>query len=393
MPGVHIEQFSVKYEYPVHFTEDVFGKDNAILADSIEGDGASRVCFYIDSGVVEPRPQLIKKIKEYCAAHEDVMSLLHDPVIVPGGESCKNGWDGVRRVMTQLGEMKMCRQSYVIAVGGGSLLDMVGFAASLVHRGIRLIRIPTTVLAQNDAGVGVKNGMNEHGVKNYVGTFAPPRAVINDSEFLESLEARDWCGGIAEAFKVAIIKDEAFLEFLCDSATDLRNRDMALMAELVQRCAVLHLEHISGNGDPFEFGSARPLDFGHWAAHRLEVMSAFVLGHGQAVSIGMAIDACYACKKKMISEAHLEVILKGLVESGLPIWDPLLERRDRKGRMEILAGIEDFREHLGGQLCITLPSPVGSKVEVHELDADLIDEAVLFLDGYLRKAETDENSV
>ena len=168
---------------------------------------------------------------------------------------------------------------------------------------------------------------------------------------------------------------------------------MDLMAELVERCAILHLEHISSNGDPFEFGSARPLDFGHWAAHRLEVMSGFSLGHGQAVSIGMAIDACYACRKGLISEAHLDLILKGLRESGLPLWDPLLERRDRTGRMEVLAGIEEFREHLGGQLCITLPSPVGSKIEVHDMDEDLLDEAVIFLDDHIRKAETDENPV
>lgn len=387
MGDVYVEKFSVDYEYQVHFTRDVFGRDNGILSEQMKGAvSPSRVAVYIDSGVVDSHPDILSRIESYCEQHAAKMKLVASPIIVPGGESCKNGWDGVRRIMTELGELRMCRQSYVIAIGGGSVLDMVGFAASLVHRGVRLIRIPTTVLAQNDAGVGVKNGMNEHGMKNFVGTFAPPCAVINDSEFLASLEDRDWCGGIAEAFKVAIIKDEAFLEFLCDSAVALHARDLALMEELVKRCAVLHLEHIGGNGDPFEFGSARPLDFGHWAAHRLEVMSEFAIGHGQAVSIGMAIDTYYAWKKGMISEDHLHMILKGLSEAGLPLWHTLLERRDRKGTMEVLSGIEDFREHLGGVLCVTLPNPVGNKVEVHEMDLELIDESVAFLADYVKEA-------
>lgn len=380
---IYHQKFSVSFEYPVHFTRNVFDPANGILAGLIQGsNGAAKAVVYIDSGVVEAHSGIIDVIKAYFEAHSDSMRLVRDPVIVPGGESCKNGWDGVRRVMTELGEFKICRQSYVIAVGGGSVLDMIGFAAALVHRGVRLIRLPTTVLAQNDAGVGVKNGMNEHGVKNFVGTFAPPWAIVNDAAFLESLEDENWCGGISEAFKVAIIKDEKFLRFLTKNAVALRNRDIGLMEELVRRCAFLHLDHIRTNGDPFEFGSARPLDFGHWAAHKLEVMSGFSLGHGQAVAIGMAMDSVYAMKQGMISNEDMELILKGLVESGLPVWSPLLERKDRKGVPEVLAGIEDFREHLGGVLCITLPKPVGSKVEVHSMDCGLIEEAIEFLGEY-----------
>ena len=127
------------------------------------------------------------------------------------------------------------------------------------------------------------------------------------------------------------------------------------------------------------------MHFGHWAAHRLEVMSDFAIGHGQAVSIGMAIDSCYAWKKGMISEDHLHMILKGLSDVGLPLWDELLERRDAEGAMDVLGGIEDFREHLGGVLCVTLPNPVGEKVEVHEMDSELIDESVAYLAEYVKK--------
>lgn len=134
---------------------------------------------------------------------------------------------------------------------------MVGFVTALVHRGLRLVRMPTTVLAQNDAGVGVKNGMNEHGVKNFLGTFAPPFAVVNDAAFLETLPDEHWRGGISEAFKVAIIKDRAFFEFLVRSAPRLRAREANAMEALVKRCAVLHLEHIASSGDPFEIWGRR----------------------------------------------------------------------------------------------------------------------------------------
>ncbi|MFW6133345.1 MAG: 3-dehydroquinate synthase, partial [Planctomycetota bacterium] len=268
------------------------------------------------------------------------------------------------------------RQSFVVAVGGGALLDMVGFAASIVHRGLRLVRVPTTTLGQNDAGIGVKNGMDEHGQKNFVGTFAPPFAVVNDATFLTTLRDRDWIGGAAEAFKVAIIKDAAFFDFLCDRAGALRRRDLPAMEALVRRCALLHLEHIRDGGDPFEFGSARPLDFGHWSAHRLETLSRYRMGHGQAVAVGIALDTMYAARKRLLTEAQAERISAALSACGLPVWCDELGARDADGRLEVLAGLEQFREHLGGRLCVTLPDGIGRRIEVHELDADLLAECV-----------------
>ncbi|MCL2104150.1 MAG: 3-dehydroquinate synthase, partial [Kiritimatiellaeota bacterium] len=234
-------------------------------------------------------------------------------------------------------------------------------------------RLPTTVLSQNDAGVGVKNGMNEGGAKNFIGTFAPPFAVINDSDFLKTLPPGDWISGVAEAFKVAIIADKPFFRQLCALAPKLRKRNQAAMARVIERTAQLHLKHIATSGDPFEFGSARPLDFGHWAAHRLEMLSNFMLTHGQAVAIGIALDSTYAFLKRMIPEAEHTAILKGLTDCGLPVYSPLLERP------ELLGGLEQFREHLGGRLCVTLPSPLGAKREVHAMDPRLIHAAISHL--------------
>jgi len=376
---VYVQSISVPFDYPVHFTHDVFAPDNPLLADVLDRRSEGRrhrAALYLDSGAADAHPGLIERIREYFHAHADRLELAGAGQTVTGGEVAKNGWGAVRDVMSTIGNLHLDRQSFVLAVGGGAVLDMVGFATSLVHRGLRLVRVPTTVLAQNDAGVGVKNGMDEHGQKNFVGTFAPPFAVLNDANFLPTLADRDWTGGIVEAFKVAIIKDADFFEFLCDSVDALRGRDLPTMEQLVRRCAILHLEHIRTSGDPFEFGSARPLDFGHWAGHKIETMTEYALGHGQAVAVGIAMDSCYAAARGLISEAERERILSTMEAVGLPTWSDCLEARGADGELEILAGLRDFQEHLGGSLNVTLPDGIGGKVEVHHMNPDEVEAAI-----------------
>ncbi len=372
------QQFSVPFSYPVHFTHAAFALTNDVLTSVLVPplDGVpARVMAVIDHGVVAAHPQILKQMDAYFAHVAARITLVAPPVIVQGGEQAKNGWTGVRDLMTRMGALHLDRQSYVVAIGGGCVLDMAGFAASLVHRGVRFIRMPSTVLAQCDAGVGVKNGMNEGGAKNFVGTFAPPYAVINDLDLLTTLAPVDWAGGLAEAFKVAIIADAVFFARLCTLAPALAQRDQAAMEEVVCQTAALHLHHIATSGDPFELGSARPLDFGHWAAHRLELMSQFTLGHGPAVAIGIALDSTYACLKGLITEVQCAAILRGLAQCGLPTWSPLLQRRTAEGTLEILLGLEQFREHLGGVLNVTLPASIGAKIEVHEMDTACVERA------------------
>ena len=328
---VHSQSLTVPFEFPVIFTRNVFAADNPLLAETMNrlGEGRRhRAMVAIDSGVDAAHRDLQRRIKEYFHAHP-ARTELATMVVVPGGEQAKNGWETVREVMWTIGSVHLDRQSFVIVVGGGAVLDMVGFAASIVHRGLRLIRVPTTTLSQNDGGVGVKNGMDEHAQKNFVGTFAPPFAVIDDFDFLATLSQRDWIGGVAEAFKVAIIKDAAFFDFLCGRAADLAGRDEQAMEQAVRRCALLHLEHIAAGGDPFEFGSARPLDFGHWVGHRLETMSDYAIGHGQGAAVGIAVDSCCAEQLGLITADELERILGGLGACGLPTSPPLESRRQR----------------------------------------------------------------
>jgi 3-dehydroquinate synthase len=263
-------------------------------------------------------------------------------------------------------------------------MDAVGLAAALVHRGVRQVRVPTTVLGQNDAGVGVKNGVNYCGGKNAIGTFAPPFAVVNDFDFLLTLPDRDWLCGVAEAFKVSIIRDRAFFDELLANAPRYPARDFAAMQALVIRCAEIHLEHIRSNGDPFEYGRARPLDFGHWSAHKLELLSGFRISHGEAVAAGVLLDSIYAQKMGWLSAEELARIRDGFTRSGFRLWFDELNARGTDGQRAVFGGLRDFQEHLGGELTVTFPRGIGARQEVHEIDLAIMELAIQELRAFAR---------
>jgi 3-dehydroquinate synthase len=226
--------------------------------------------------------------------------------------------------------------------------------------------MPTTTLSQGDSGIGVKNGINAFGKKNFLGTFAPPFAVINDARFLDTLPRRDAIAGYAEAVKVSLLRDPAFFAWLETEADALAALDRAAMARLIQRGAELHMQHIASSGDPFETGTARPLDFGHWAAHKLESLTGNRLRHGEAVAIGVALDTIYAGKAGLADPATVDRVLGVLGRLGLPRWD------DAVADPALLDGLDEFREHLGGELTITLVRSPGSSVDVGTIDRDLV---------------------
>ncbi len=376
----------VSFRYPVHFTTDLFSSNNLLLRDVLAGDGlptgSSKVLCVVDNGVAEHHRRLPGAIAAYFQSPDGPLTLVAPPVIVNGGESVKNDPAQVMSVHRAIHAYGIDRHAYVLAVGGGALLDMVGYAAATAHRGVRLVRVPTTVLSQNDSGIGVKNSVNAFGKKNFLGTFAPPFAVFNDFTFLATLSDRDWRAGIAEAIKVALLKDATFFAFLEEHATALVERDMTAMQWLVYRCAELHLQHIATSGDPFELGSSRPLDFGHWAAHKLEQLSNYELRHGEAVAIGLALDATYAHLSGLLPEADWRRILDLIVEVGLPLHVPELDMDALDGTRAILAGMEEFREHLGGRLTIMLLQGIGRGIEVHEMDLGLILASITRLKTY-----------
>jgi 3-dehydroquinate synthase len=354
------QQIRVSFSYPVHFTRDLFASHNPLLKDIVdEGDSdpPKKLLVVVDRGLYQHHPRLLGDIE--AQSRQGHYQLAGYPLVVQGGEDIKNDSEALNNLHRAVNDAGLCRHSYIVAVGGGAVIDLVGLAAATAHRGIRLIRVPTTVMAQADASIGVKNGINAFGKKNFLGTFAPPYAVINDCQFLTTLTPRDWLSGVAEAVKVALIKDAVFFAFLEEHAEALVDRHLELMVKTIYRCAALHLNHIATYGDPFEAGSSRPLDFGHWSGHKLEQLSGFALRHGEAV-------ATYSCLAGMLSQAEWERIIACLENLSLPIYAPELEKA------ELLDGLQEFREHLGGRLTIMLLQGIGRGREVHALDAALI---------------------
>ncbi|MBD2702035.1 3-dehydroquinate synthase [Spirosoma sp. BT702] len=373
----HLKQtFAVRFTYTVFFTEQLFDTKNLLFADFFRQQAADKlakpILFVLDAGVTEAHPKLAASITTYLAKHT---AFTPELLTVPGGEAAKNDPALVEKIVDAVDRFGIDRHAYVVAVGGGSVLDLVGYAAAISHRGIRHIRIPTTVLSQNDSGVGVKNGVNYRHKKNFLGTFAPPVAVFNDSQFLTTLDDRDWRSGISEAVKVALIKDATFFNWLETNAQALAHRDRAAMDYLIHQCAQLHLQHIAG-GDPFEMGSSRPLDFGHWSAHKLEQLTNFSLRHGEAVAIGIALDTLYSQQLGWLDETDTNRILSTLRTLGFNLYHPMLDADDSAG---LLKGLSEFREHLGGQLTIMLLEGIGRGVEVHDMDNERIRQSIATL--------------
>jgi len=369
------QSFSVKFEYKVYFTSGLFDLSNPLLNDFLKAEGhPKKIFFVVDEGagrVLEDR------IRAYFDVYKAV-NLIPEILFIPGGEQVKNDTQYFNQILEAVNTHKIDRHSYIAAVGGGSVLDLAGYAAAISHRGIRHIRIPTTVLSQNDSGIGVKNGINYFGKKNFLGTFAPPMAVFNDELFLDTLSDRDWRSGISEAVKVALIKDPLFFEWIEANAGLLAARDKGAMNYLIVRCAELHMQHISGK-DPFESGSSRPLDFGHWSAHKLEQLTDFKVLHGEAVAMGMALDTVYSKLSGFLSDDDCSRILNLLVQLGFELTHPMMEAGNQNSG--ILLGLEEFREHLGGELTIMLLEKIGSGIEVHEMDPEILKKAELILRG------------
>ena len=377
--------FDIAFEVPqiqrLRFTKNIFEKDAAILSALIEASGPApaKVQIWVDGALREP---LGSKI---AALHATLNQQLHIEAIpeiryATGGEAVKRNPKLIEEMWSAFNEVNLDRRSYVLAIGGGAVLDAVGYAAATAHRGIRLIRIPTTTLGQGDSGVGVKNAINHFDKKNWLGTFATPWAVVNDMTVLETLPDRDFRCGFSEAVKVSLLKSEEQFDFLVDNAARVKAREPEVTQQAIKDSILLHLHHITRGGDPFEAEIARPLDFGHWSAHKLEPMTDYQLRHGEAVSIGVALDCLYSSRAHGLSRADAHRVVRCLAEIGLPTSHDLLKDKD-----VLFDGLEEFRQHLGGELTVTMIDAPGQPVDVHEIDhaamSDSIDELLQISSG------------
>jgi 3-dehydroquinate synthase len=357
---------TVSFQHRVRFTRGAFAPGNRLMADLLETRGRSKVLVFVENGLRNFFPQLEGEIQDHFS---EIAGLrLTGVEWLAGGEEAKRDDQVYQDAMAAIERHHIDRHSYVVVIGGGAFLDVIGFAASTGHRGVRLVRFPTTTLSQDDSGVGVKNGINAFGKKNFIGSFAVPYAVVNDFQFLHTQPELTRRAGLIEAVKVALVRDGEFFDWLEENVKGLLSLNEEILEEAVQRSAIHHARHISQGGDPFELGSSRPLDYGHWAAHKLEQLTDFELSHGEAVSVGVALDTLYAAKIGLLKTLDAERVLKLIEGLELPIWHEALELRDSKGRRRVFNGLEEFREHLGGELTVLLLKETGVGVDVHEID-------------------------
>ena len=365
--------FSVPQTHRLRFTRDVLGEDQNVLADLLEtSEGRpARVQFWVDEVVAQASPELKQRLLQLARSHSPEVELAGNVQLVPGGETIKNDIHILERMLKVFNHHNLDRRSYVVAVGGGAVLDAVGFAVQIAHRGLRLIRLPTTTLAQADSGIGVKSGVNLFDKKNWLGAFGTPWAVVNDASLLNTLSDRDFRCGFSEAVKVSLLKDRAMFDRLCAAAPRIAQRDMAVAGPVIRDSALWHLKHITEGGDPFEALEARPLDYGHWSAHKLEPMSEYQLRHGEAVAIGVAIDTVYSSLCHGLPPADARRVLQCLSEMGFDLDHPLLADTN-----VLYQGMEEFRQHLGGRLTLTMLRGIGNPINVHEVDLPAMGEAI-----------------
>lgn len=375
--------FAVPQVHRLRFTQDCFGQDFGELLELLHpsSHGVARVQVWIDQGLVDWQADLPDAIGTRLDNSQGV-ELVGQVEALPGGEVVKNDSSFVEGLLSSFNHHELDRRSYVMVIGGGAVLDTVGYAASIAHRGIRLIRVPTTTLAQADSGVGVKNAVNWFGKKNWKGTFATPWGVVNDQRLLAGLGSRDYCCGFSEAVKVALLKDRTFFEFLSNSAEAIARRSQPEAQQALRHSVLLHLWHITRGGDPFESREARPLDFGHWSAHKLEAITNYEVRHGEAVAIGVAVDVAYSHLRYGLPVEVLERTLATLSGLRQPVWHPAL------GEDVIFDGLEEFRQHLGGELTITLVEDVGKPIDVHAVERTAMREAISLVSSHAKSFNT-----
>ncbi len=365
----HDFQIPITFKHRVVFTRDAFFTENSLLAEILAEGGGRRALVVVEAAVANAWPLLAAQIKDY---FDELEQDLRGVRILPGGEAVKADDSLVREIWSMIDAVHLDRHSYLLAIGGGAFLDAVGYAAATAHRGVRLVRFPTTTLSQDDSGVGVKCAFNAFGRKNWIGAFSVPYAVINDFRFLESQDDETCRAGLIEAVKVALVKDREFFEWIEANLAPLAALEPSVLEACVEKSALLHARHIAGGGDPFETGSSRPLDFGHWAAHKLESLTSHKLPHGPAVAIGVALDTLYSVRAGLAPGEVGERVLRVLSGLRLAVHHPALDLLDESGRRRVFEGLDEFREHLGGGLTVLMLRKIGEGVDVHGIEHEIM---------------------
>jgi len=263
-----------------------------------------------------------------------------DTIILPEGEEVKN-LSSVERIYNFLVEYNYPRRCTVVALGGGVVGDITGFAAATYMRGVNFIQVPTSLMAMVDSSVGGKTGVNHRLGKNLIGAFYQPRLVFIDTSLLKTLAKEEFISGLAEVIKYGIIRDARFFELIVDEMGNLVSGDMKAINTIVKRCCEIKAEIVSA--DEREAGLRSILNFGHTVGHAIEAVTNYrKYRHGEAVAIGMLATSRIAVKMNLFSDMEVQRLWQVIVRANLPYrlkdidTDDIIERmrKDKKVRSE-----------------------------------------------------------
>ena len=339
----------VEQAYPIRIAEDAFAEDRADVAELLKaatGAESPRVALVADANVVQRTEGLGRKIGRCFQAHG--ITLAATPVVVPGGEKAKaDGFQSAMAVANSLLDAKVGAGDAVIALGGGTVLDLAGWAASQVRGGIRVVRIPTTVAAMFDGAFATTAAVDGAAVKDAFRVRSEPAAVVVDPLFANTVLDGVWCAGFGEAVRYAAVCDAPLMKRIAKRAAAIKARDPAALRDTLEECAA------SRAGAPYA-------PFALWCAARLEALSGYKLPHGYAVAISICVDCAYAVKKGYMKEDDQELVCRTLADcgalDGLQHSHHLLAGSDR-----LLNGLDSWRLFTGSY-AIPLPGALGKSV-------------------------------
>lgn len=366
--------------YSVHFYDGLFSHTNTVLLRSRVGQtpACQRRLIVIDTRVLDLYGW---EIEAYFRTNRVHYRLLPLDTTEP-----EKTVDNVLRVIRALDQFGVSRRSDpLIAIGGGVLMDVAGFAASLYRRGLPYVRVPTTLMGLIDAGVGIKTGVNFDSHKNRIGTYFAPQRAYLDTHFLRTLDDRHIANGIAEIIKIAVIKDLRLFELLEENVSRLipdRFTGRDAYHEILVRATVGMLEELAGN--LWESVLERVVDYGHTFSPTLEMAVLPELLHGEAVAIDMALSLVLAGQRGLLSERELERALSLIESFGLPVY------HSQCTEDLLMKGLADTTSHRDGQQRLPLSKGLGKAVFINDLTRMEVRSALRYLGEHPRKPPAQE---
>jgi 3-dehydroquinate synthase len=281
-------------------------------------------------------------------------------LIVPDGEEYKS-LEEAGKLYEQLGDFQAERNTPILALGGGVIGDLAGFVAATYLRGVPLVQIPTTLLAQVDSSIGGKVAVNHGKLKNNIGTFYQPRLVVADTDTLRTLPEVEFKNGLAEVIKYGIISDKTIFDAVAEKVPEIEWYYIG-----VARCAAIKADIVEK--DEKDLGLRNILNYGHTVGHAIEIASDYSIKHGQGVAIGMVAAAWISREMGILSQNNLVTIRKTIVGAGLPVTLPDLPLE------EILQAMQHDKKKVSGHLRFILPKTIGEVVVNDKVEMGLVEK-------------------